>query len=64
MKVEREDIEGSFQTILRLIDGNEAQELSVYIWEADIIVAKLQGMSKASVMALKNKSGKSVAKEW
>ena len=64
MKVEREDIKGSFQTILRLIDGNEAQELSVYIWEADIIVAKLQGMSKVSVLALKNKSGKSVAKEW
>ena len=64
MKVEREDIAGSFQTILRLIDGNESQELSVYIWEADIIVAKLQGMSKTSVMALKNSVNKSVVKEW
>jgi hypothetical protein len=64
MKVEREDIKGSFQTILRLIDGNESQELQVYVWEADVIVAKIQGMSKASVLALKNTVSKSVVKEW
>ena len=64
VKVEREDIKGSFQTILRLIDGNEAQELKVYVWEADIIIEKLKTMSLTAVNSLKNKTGKVIVKEW
>ena len=64
VKVEREDIKGSFQTILRLIDGNEAQELKVYVWEADVIIEKLKTMSLTVVNSLKNKTGKVIVKEW
>ena len=64
VKVEREDTKGSFQTILRLIDGNEAQELIVYVWEADIIIEKLKTMSLTAVNSLKNKTGKVIVKEW
>ena len=54
VKVEREDIKGSFQTILRLIDGDEAQEILVYVWEADIIIEKLKTMPLTIVNSLKN----------
>lgn len=64
VKVEREDIKGSFQTILRLIDGDEAQEILVYVWEADIIIEKLKTMPLTIVNSLKNKTGKVIVKEW
>ena len=64
VKVEREDVKGSFETILRLIDGNEAQELRVYVWEADVIIEKLKTMSLTAVNSLKNKTGKVIVKEW
>tara|TARA_R110000803_G_scaffold124209_1_gene192047 strand:- start:416 stop:616 length:201 start_codon:yes stop_codon:yes gene_type:complete len=64
VKVEREDTKGSFQTILRLIDGNEAQEILVYSWEADVIIEKLKTMSLTAVNSLKNKTGKVIVKEW
>tara|TARA_R110000824_G_scaffold73416_1_gene186989 strand:- start:514 stop:711 length:198 start_codon:yes stop_codon:yes gene_type:complete len=64
VKVEREDTKGSFETILRLIDGNEAQELRVYVWEADVIIEKLKTMSLTAVNSLKNKTGKVIVKEW
>ena len=64
VKVERIDTKGSFETILRLIDGNEAQELRVYVWEADIIIEKLKTMSLTAVNSLKNKTGKVIVKEW
>ena len=62
--VEREDIEKSFITILRFVNGNEAQEISVYTWEADAIQTKLQGISLAQIGQLYNKTGKSVIKDW
>tara|TARA_R110000822_G_scaffold302995_2_gene427522 strand:- start:1032 stop:1229 length:198 start_codon:yes stop_codon:yes gene_type:complete len=64
VKVERIDKKGSFQTILRLIDGNEAQEIHVYSWEADIIIEKLKIMPLSVVNSLKNKDGKVIVKEW
>ena len=64
VKVERIDTRGSFETILRLIDGNEAQELRVYVWEADVIIEKLKTMSLTAVNSLKNKTGKVIVKEW
>ena len=62
--VEREDFEDSFITILRFVNGNKAQEISVYVWEADAIEAKIQAISLAQVGQLYNKSGKSVIKDW
>lgn len=64
VKVEREDIEGSFETILRLINENEAQELRVYVWEADVIIERLKTMSLTAVNSLKDKTGKVIVKEW
>ena len=64
VKVEREDTKGSFETILRLIDGNQAQELRVYVWEADLIIEKLKTMSLTEVNSLKNKTEKVIVKEW
>jgi hypothetical protein len=62
--VEREDFEESFVTILRFVNGNKGQEISVYAWEADAIESALQSLSLAQVMALYNRVGKSVIKDW
>tara|TARA_R110002051_G_scaffold1294_1_gene7235 strand:+ start:286 stop:483 length:198 start_codon:yes stop_codon:yes gene_type:complete len=64
VKVEREDIKKSFETILKLINKNESQEIRVYVWEADIIVEKLQNMSLTVINSLYNKTGKIIVKEW
>lgn len=64
ISVEREDREKSFVTILRFINGNEAQEISVYTWEADAIQAKIQSMPIEAVLALYNKTGKQTIKTW
>ena len=64
VKVERIDTKGSFETILRLIDNDEAQELRVYVWEADVIIEKLKTMSLTEVNSLKNKTEKVIVKEW
>jgi len=64
VSVEREDKAKSFIAILRFIDGNEAQEIQVYKWEADAIQAKLQGLSKATVNTMYNLEGKATIKEW
>jgi len=62
--VEREDIDKSFITILRFVNGNQAQEIHVYTWEADAIQTKLQNISLAQIGDLYNKTGKSVIKNW
>ena len=62
--VEREDFEDSFVTILPFVNGNQGQEISVYAWEADAIESALQSLSLAQVMALYNRVGKSVIKDW
>jgi len=64
VKVEREDFDESFVTILRFIDGNKAQEIQVYAWEADIIENKLKNIDLATVNALKSKKGKKIIKKW
>jgi hypothetical protein len=64
ISVEREDREKSFVTTLRFINGNEAQEISVYTWEADAIQAKIQSMPIEAVLALYNKTGKQTIKTW
>ena len=64
ISVEREDREKSFVTTLRFVNGNEAQEISVYTWEADAIQAKIQSMPIEAVLALYNKTGKQTIKTW
>ena len=62
--VEREDFEGSFMTTLTFTDGNEGQEIQVYVWEANAIETALKSMSLAQVKALRDTTGKSIIKEW
>lgn len=64
VRIEREDFEESFTTCLRFVNGNQAQEIQVYVWEADAIEAKLQALPLATVMALYNKKGSKIVKEW
>jgi len=64
VKVEREDFDESFVTILKFIDGNKAQEIQVYAWEADNIETALKSLPLSVVMGFYNKSGKKVIKEW
>ncbi len=64
VSVEREDIKDSFITIMRFKDGNQAQEIQVYVWEANAIETAIQSMSLAQVTALKNTVGKQTIKEW
>ena len=64
VSVERIDFEKSFVTCLRFVDGNEAQEIQVYAWEADNIENALKNLPLATVMAMYNKEGKSVIKDW
>ena len=64
VSVEREDLPQSFISILRFINGNKAQEIQVYKWEADNIVAQLQGLSLNTVNTIYNLTGKSTVKTW
>lgn len=64
VKVERIDHPKSFITTLIFSNGNEAQEIQVYVWEADAIETKIQNISLQQVGALYNKEGTSVVKEW
>lgn len=63
-KIEREDIKDSFITILRLYDqtGKRAQELQVFVWEADAIETKVKNMTWATIQALSDTEGKRVIK--
>jgi hypothetical protein len=49
---------------MRFKDGNQAQEIQVYVWEANAIETAIQSMSLAQVTALKNTVGKQTIKEW
>lgn len=64
VSVEREDLPESFVSILRFKNGNKAQEIQVYKWEADSIVTALQGLSFNTVNTMYNLSGKSTVKTW
>ena len=64
VSVEREDIEESFISILRFKNGNKAEEIQVYKWEADNIVASLQGVSLNTINTMYNLTGKSTVKTW
>ena len=64
VKVEREDFEGSFATLLIFTDGNTSQEIEVYAWEADAIEASLKTLPLETVLGFYNKSGKTTIKEW
>ena len=64
VKVEREDFEGSFVTLLIFTDGNTSQEIEVYAWEADAIEASLKTLPLETVLGFYNKSGKTTIKEW
>jgi len=63
MKITREDFKDSFQTLLIFQDGNKAQEINVYSWEADQIEQALKSMSWESITALKDYTGKKVIKK-
>ena len=64
VSVEREDIENSFITILRFKNGNEAQEISVYVWEADAIETKIKNIPLNIVNQLYTKKGTTIIKDW
>ena len=64
VSVEREDIAGSFISILRFINGNKSQEIQVYKWEANNIVTALQGLSLNTINTMYNLTGKSTVKTW
>ncbi len=64
VSVEREDIENSFVTILRFKNGNEAQEISVYVWEADAIETKIKNIPLNIVNQLYTKKGTTIIKDW
>ncbi len=64
VKVEREDFEDSFVTILKFSNGNKGQEIQVYAWEADAIEASLKTLPLEAVLGFYNKSGKTTIKEW
>ena len=64
VKLERIDVENSFITIFRFINGNEAQEIQVYTWEADAIETKVKNVSLATIGQLYNKSGTTLVKDW
>ena len=64
VSVEREDIVGSFISILRFINGNKSQEIQVYKWEANNIVTALQGLSLNTINTMYNLTGKSTVKTW
>ena len=52
-RIEREDIKDSFQTVLRISDasGKQNQELLVFVWEADVIEAKVKAMTWTQINA-------------
>ena len=45
MKIERIDTVKSFQTIFRITENKEAQEILVNVWDADEVEAQLIAMS-------------------
>ena len=63
MKIIREDKEKSFETKLIFQDGNEANEIMVYTWEADGIEEAISSMSWEQIKAYKNIDGIKTIKE-
>lgn len=64
VKVERIDQNKSFETVLKFINGNETQEIRVYVWEADAIETALQSLSLSALNQFYTKSGTTTVKEW
>jgi len=64
VKVERIDQNKSFETVLKFINGNETQEIRVYVWEADVIETALQSLSLSALNQFYTKSGTTTVKEW
>jgi hypothetical protein len=63
MKIIREDLEKSFDTLLIFQDGNEANEIHVYSWEADTIETALKTMSWKQIKDYKEVKGIKTIKE-
>ena len=57
MKIIREDKEKTFETKLIFQDGNEANEIMVYTWEAHTIETALKSMSWKKIKDYKKVKG-------
>ena len=64
VKIERIDTKDSFITTLVFTNGNQGQEISVYVWEADAIEVALKSMSLSIVQGFYDKTGSTIVKEW
>ena len=63
MKIIREDKEKSFETKLIFQDGNEANEIMVYTWEADTIETAIKSMPWKKIKDYKKVKGIKTIKE-
>jgi len=57
VSVERIDTAKSFMTLLRIIDGNTAQEIHVFAWEVDNIISTLQALSTQDMETMYDNEG-------
>ena len=64
VKIERIDTKDSFITTLVFTNGNQGQEISVYVWEADAIEVALKSMPLSIVQGFYDKTGSTIVKEW
>ena len=64
VKVERIDTKDSFITTLVFTNGNNGQEIQVYVWEADAIELALKSMPLSIVQGFYDKTGSTIVKEW
>jgi hypothetical protein len=64
VKIERIDTKDSFITTLVFTNGNQGQEISVYVWEADTMEVALKSMPLSIVQSFYDKTGSKIIKEW
>jgi len=62
VKIERIDKAGSFETMFRISDGNTAEEIYVWAWEADNVESVLRTTSRERIQIILNKDGRKVVK--
>ncbi len=64
VSVERIDTAKSFMTLLKFIDGNSAQEIQVFAWDADNIISTLQALSTQDMETMYDNEGTSQVMVW
>jgi len=63
VKIERIDLAGSFETMFKIRDGNTAEEIWVWAWEADNIETLIKATSWANISAILARDGTTTVKE-